>query len=148
MLREDLDAWSAQVKWYIDDVLQGQSELYQQATNLEIPSHFGTWKIDLPVPAGTNTLSGYHPYDDEDHGFEPNDAAINNLPPGSKAKVVLDLQLTRNHMNIGNHFDATLFIEHNTAATWNDNSNRVISTAASSAADKEATIKNTPYPNL
>ena len=150
MLREDLDAWSAQVKWYIDDVLQGQSELYQQATNLEIPSHFGTWKIDLPVPTGTNNSSGYQAYDSQDHGFEPNDAAINNLPPGSKAKVVLDLQLTRNHMNVGNHFDATLFIEHNTAATWNDNSKRVISTAASSAADKEATIKthHTPTSEL
>ena len=150
MLREDLDAWSAQVKWYIDDVLQGQSPLYQQATELEIPSHFGTWKIDLPVPAGTNNSSGYQAYDSQDHGFEPNDAAINNLPPGSRAKVVLDLQLTRNHMNIGNHFDATLFIEHNTAATWNDNSNRVIATAASSAADKEATIKthHTPTSEL
>ena len=61
--------------------------------------------------------------------FEPNDAAINSLAPGSRARVVLDLQLTTgNHpdgttiFNVGNHFDATLFIEHNTSAIWDSNS--------------------------
>ena len=71
MLREDLDAWSAQIKWYLDDdvndttteVLQGQTALFQQAQDLLVPSYYGTWKIDLPVPTGTNNLSGYLAYD-------------------------------------------------------------------------------------
>ena len=154
MWGQGLDGWTAQIKWYIDDELQGESELYEQARSLTIPSHFGTWTINIPgvpdpgQPVPSN-LHGYRPYL-SNQNFAPNDAAINNLPPGSKAKVVLDLQLTKVHMNTGNHFDATLFIEHNTAATWNDNSNRVIATAASSAADKEAKIKtfHTPTSEL
>ncbi len=157
---DDADSWTAQIKWYVDDELQGQTAVYNQAKDLRIPSHFGTWIFDVPdvpdpgatIPNRNDGYKEYTPDRGQNNRFEPNDAAINNLAPGSNAKIVLDLELVRNadRLNTGNHFDATLFIEHNTAATWNDNSNRVIATAASSAADKEAKIKtfHTPTTEL
>ena len=160
--RSDMDSWTAQVKWYLNGNMQGQSAVFNQARELIIPSPYGTWRIDLPdVPAPgqpNNLTPGYEDYlptDGLDNRFEPNDVAINSLPPGSNAKVVLDLELVRDlsHLNRPNHFDATLFIEHNTSATWDSNSSPNLFEVTSSSTindNPDATIKtfHTPTSEL
>ena len=60
ILRQHLDDWTAQMKWYVDEnvndnvaeVLQNQTAVFQHASELTIPSPYGTWIINNPdVPA-------------------------------------------------------------------------------------------------